>query len=457
MMDGVPDLSATSREALLALVVAQQATLAEQRRQLVEQAATITLLQGRITQLEQRLGSSGGTRVPGTKSAQRSKATGTPRKRRDRGFARVRLTPTATVQHGAAACPDCGTRLAGGWVERTREVIDLPIAPVTVTEHQILARTCPQCRRLVRPTAPLAGVVRGKQRVGIRLQSVIATLREALRLPVRSIQRLLYHLYDLHLSLGAITAASDRVAAAGQAEVTAIRDRIRGSPVVQADETGWRQNGRNGYAWTFCTPTARFFLRRGRHKEVVDEVLGDGFGGVLCSDFYAAYHHYTGLKQRCWVHLLRDIHDLTAAYPADAPLADWAARVRAVYDAAKHYASPAPHARSAAQARFQEQLLAICDPLAADPTAVQAKLCRRIQRHSDELFVFVAHPAVPADNNAAERSVRPLVTSRKISGGSRSDQGSATKMTNASLFGTWDVCGLNPFDQCRRLLSAPQV
>ena len=63
------------------------------------------------------------------------------------------------------------------------------------------------------------------------------------------------------------------------------------APVGHADETGWRQDGANGYVWTCCTPTQRYFLRRDRNKEVVDEALGDGFAGVLVSDFYAAYHH----------------------------------------------------------------------------------------------------------------------------------------------------------------------
>ncbi len=94
------------------------------------------------------------------------------------------------------------------------------------------------------------------------------------------------------------------------------------------DETGWREDGVNGYVWTFSTPTERYFLRRGRGKGVVDEVLGefpgqgDGmlFSGVLVSDFYAAYSHYPGLKQRCWVHLLREIDELEALYPQDTGL-----------------------------------------------------------------------------------------------------------------------------------------
>lgn len=72
-----------------------------------------------------------------------------------------------------------------------------------------------------------------------------------------------------------------------------------------------------------------------------------------------------------------------------------------------------------------------------------------------ELFVFVAVPGVPAHNNLAERSVRPLVIARKISGGSRSPKGSQTRMGLASLFGTWVAQQLNPFRQCLALLTTP--
>ena len=67
--------------------------------------------------------------------------------------------------------------------------------------------------------------------------------------------------------------------------------------------------------------------------------------------------------------------------------------------------------------------------------AAQTRLCRRMENHIKELFVFVAHPEAQPDNNAAERSLRPVVISRKVSGGTRSNQGTDTKMTLASLCG----------------------
>jgi transposase len=66
-------------------------------------------------------------------------------------------------------------------------------------------------------------------------------------------------------------------------------------------------------------------------------------------------------------------------------------------------------------------------------------------------------PGVPADNNAAERSLRHLVISRKISGGTRSPQGTQTKMRLASLFGTWRARGADPLRAAHQLLVSPQV
>ena len=189
----------------------------------------------------------------------------------------------------------------------------------------------------------------------------------------------------------------------------------------------------------------------------MDEALGEAFSGVLVSDFYAAYHHYDGPKQRCWAHLLRDIHDLVALYLKDAPLARWAAAVHRLYEEAKAFSHPQARRRRTAQLALERRLLAICQPFLADPLAVQGKLCRRIERHIKELFVFVAEPDVPADNNAAERSLRHLVISRKVSGGTRSEQGTESKMTLASIFGTWRAQGLNPLAACRQLLVSPRL
>ncbi len=441
------DLTKASRETLLAVIAEQQ--------------GIITELSQRVEGLEARLSGGGpGARMPGHKPAARRKKPAAdekkPRKKRPHGFARLRMEPTGRVVHAPEYCPECHTALAGGWVQRTREVIDIPAAPAEVTEHVFIARTCPLCRKRRLPQDPLQGLAAGRQRLGTNLVSLMVTLREEGRLPLRTIQWYLRVFHQLQLSVGAIVRAVQQVARQGGPEVGQVLERIRSSPVVHADETGWRENGKNGYVWTFSTPKERFFLRRGRGGEVVDEVLGESFEGILVSDFYAAYHHHPGLKQRCWVHLLRDIHTLKELHPEDGGLARWAKGVKKLYAKARAWAAAGRRPPSRGQLVLEQRLLALCLPFLEDPLAVQAKLCRRIERHIKELFVFVSHPETPSDNNAAERSLRHLVISRKISGGTRSQQGSDSKMVLASLFGTWRAKGLNPFLECRQLLISPQ-
>lgn len=451
----MPDLTHASRADLLAVIATERATITT-----LEQA--VTVLQGRVADLERRLGSSGGGGMPGLKPAAttRARVTGQPRKRRPRAFVRRRAVPTRSVAHAAATCPDCGTPLAGGWLHRRREVIEVPVQPAEVVEHRLLARSCSRCQRRVLPAAPDLGVAVGQMRLGRRLVSLIVTLRSEQRLPVRAIQRHLESAYQVHLGLGTIVRATQQVATVAAPALAELAGAMRTSPAVNLDETGWRQDGRNGYVWTASTPTACRFIYGTRQKTQVDTLLGADFTGVLVSDFYAAYAHYPGMKQKCWAHILRAGHDLTTAYPDHRALRRWLDRLKQLFTdatATAHALGAAPErSRVAAQRRLEGRLTRLVTGPAADPTAVQGRLSRRLLRHLSELFTFVAVPGVPADNNSAERSLRHLVTARKISGGSRSPRGTATTLALASLGETWRRRGLNPFDQTLALLQSHQ-
>ena len=130
------------------------------------------------------------------------------------------------------------------------------------------------------------------------------------------------------------------------------------------------------------------------------------------------------------------------------------------YDRAVAWAAEAtatdtrPILRERARDRFQAELVAHCRTQPA--AAPQAVLCARVERYQAELFTFVADPAVPPTNNAAERALRPLVVARKISGGTRSAQGSATRMVLHSLAATWALRGLDPVEEFLALLRAPR-
>jgi transposase len=390
-----------------------------------------------------------------------------PRKKREakHNRARQRAVPTQIVEHRLVSCPDCHLRLGGISLARVREVIDIPPPPrVEVTHHRIYKGWCAQCQKWHEAPVQVQEEVLGQGRIGVRLASMIAYLRTVMRLPIRQIQQVLLTLHGFPVSAGEIVELLHRIREHAQPVLLALKAQIRASPAVQADETGWREDGINGYVWTAATPTLRYYeYHHSRAGEVVKELIGENFQGVLGSDFYAGYNIHQGLHQRCWVHFLGDIHDLKTHHPQDEELWRWAKAVKTLYEEAVAWAAQEPdpgssprhqqQVRVAQQHVFEQRLWKLCQPF-AHTSAPQHTLCERVERFLPELFVFVAVPGVPAHNNLAERSIRPLVVARKISGGSRSPKGSDSRMGLASLFGTWMAQQLNPFHHCLALLSS---
>src|SRR5207302_2406651 len=108
-----------------------------------------------------------------------------PRKRGAHGASRKRsVAPPRVVRHAVATCPGCGCGLAGGTVKRHREIIEIELPPVTVTDHQLVERVCPQCQRVSVPTLTAAAGVVGQHRFGPTLLGLIATWHEEARMPV---------------------------------------------------------------------------------------------------------------------------------------------------------------------------------------------------------------------------------------------------------------------------------
>ena len=454
MMGDRDALEQLGRAALIALVLAQQARLAALEAQVATLTARVNELSG--TPPAPPVASQ---RPPFAKPAHPPRPAKPPRKRRPLNFARQRETPTRVLEHAVAVCPDCGTALSGGEIVRRRQVLHVPPVQVEVIEHVVRRRICRCCRRAHTPPLDLGDQVLGRHRVSVATMALVATLRTGGRLPVRMLQGVLAALHGLRLSVCALVGILRAVADHAKPALAALCERVRGSPVVCADETGWREDGVAGDVWVFTTPTLRYFhYDHSRAGAVVEEVLGAVYEGTLVSDFYAAYNIHDGPHQRCWPHLLRDIHDLRVAHPDDAEVAAWADAVHALYLEAKQVAARDADfaARAAARDDLERRLTALCAPhWQPGGAALQATLCQRIDRFLDELFAFVLDPAVPADNNLAERRLRPLVIARKISGGTRSDEGSRIRMALASLFATWQAQGRDPFQACLDLLRHP--
>jgi transposase len=375
------------------------------------------------------------------------------RKRRAQGFGRKYSAPTETQEHSLERCPDCGRLLSEGADHGIREVIELERLSVKVLHHVLKRSWCGACRKHRMASVDVSAEVVGKSRMGVGLMSTVAYEWAVSRLPVETIQRNLKDTSGLDISEGQIVGILQRVAEKGVPLYDSIREKIRSSKYIHADETGWREDGLNGYLWGFSVPDARYFVHnKSRGHQIPEAELGAGFRGVLVSDFYSAYSFYLGEHQRCWVHMARDLHDLKKKHPCAAVTA-WADGVLSAYHDAKAFSSTERRKRVRARERFQVRVSALARPYARTDLP-QHVLAERIERFLPELFTFVEHPEVPSDNNAAQRSLRPSVVARKIRGGTRSERGSRTAAILMSLFGTWTLQGANCLDACRQMLAS---
>jgi transposase len=216
-------------------------------------------------------------------------------------------------------------------------------------------------------------------------------------------------------------------------------DLLRQSPVVGGDETGWRINGQPAWAWCFRDPRlALFLIDRHRSRAVLVRVLGTTFAGTLVSDFYAAYNGLECPKQRCLVHLLRELAKLRDELPWQSVRAFIGPLLELFRDAIQlgkdrdKLGVPAfAQARQRILDRFDDLLLLT---RTSQPDCL--RIWKRLVRHCDELFTFLHDPQVPADNNGTERDIRSLAAARNDGGTHRAEWSAASFARIKSVIAT---------------------
>jgi hypothetical protein len=287
-------------------------------------------------------------------------------------------------------------------------------------------------------------------------------MRTVERLPISMIEDRLRREYGLVISQGGIVGLLMRMAQAGRPAYQQLQADVRASPVVNADETFWRQSGQHTTIWTVSTAQSIYVHHGRRTNEEIDGILEPDFAGTIVADCYAAYDHFLGPKQRCWAHLVRELRGLLHEHGNHEDTVAWVEGILGVYEQARAARPPAEEGSTSQAARARQEraqryeaLTILLCPAAPDPSLPYATLAKRLRKYLAELFTFVRDPAVPATNNAAERSLRPLVIARKISGGTHSEAGSETWMILYSVCATARLQGLDPALVCQQLLLAP--
>jgi transposase len=372
--------------------------------------------------------------------------------------------PLPIDRFGQPCCPECRSQLSDV-DHHKRYVEEMVPSQIVTTCYYTTSGWCPCCRKPVESRAenqpPAADLPHAQ--LGLNALATAMMMRVCYRLPFRQITRLFLQLPGLKISPGAIVKQIKRVGKWLEKQYHRLNLVLRAAGVVYADETGWRTGGKNGYLWTLTTadqtPVTLYHVDRSRGAKVIVDLLGKAFGSggdqTLVSDFYAVYDQFDSSQQKCLTHLLRELRDTIAKRPELAGHAFFKRCRKLVQDMLRLKKSRGQLKRADYDHRVElverrlEQLAAQqWDDADAD------RLTRRLSKYRTKLTTFLHKPEVDGTNNAAERAIRPAVVMRKITGGSRSEEGAKAWAILASVMRTAEQQGRDVLETIKTLLRA---
>jgi transposase len=306
------------------------------------------------------------------------------------------------------------------------QMVELLALAVRVTEYQMAVRRCGVCGRRTRAQLP-AGVPR--RPFGPRLTAVVALLSGRYRLSRRELRQLLQDLWAVRISLGAVVRQEQAQSAALAPIVEQAQAVVQQAPVVNLDETGWRQDKRRAWLWTVVTAELTvFWIDRSRGGAAIDALLGPNFKGVVGSDRWSAYSRFPAERRAlCYAHLKRDFQALVDRGGEAEPIGRWGlAEIKRLF-ALWHRFRAGEFARPELRRRLvplQARLGRLLRRGQENPDRKAAALCRQLTKWWPALWTFAWVDGVEPTNNVSERALRPAVLWRKGSFGSDSEAGS---------------------------------
>jgi len=411
--------------------------------QLMAQVAQLT---ARVAELEARLGmnsansskppSSDGYSKPNPKSL-RAKSGRKPGGQNGHGGTNLRQVsePDAVEVHSPEYCV-CGYCLDGvamDHVER-RQVFELPEKLLRVTEHQLVAKQCPQCGRVIRAGAPPEAS--GPAQYGPRFRALLVYLRDYQLLPYQRLTALCRDVLGAGVCKRTVETAEMQMYNALAPFEEAVRARLLDEAVLHADETGMRVDGK--LQWVHSLSTPELTLYQAHPKRGGEAIESNGvipaFQGVLVHDCWGPYFRYGREHALCGAHLLRELlgvceteghgwaHELSAlwemmskttatrdATPLSPELVDWFERMYgAILARGKQELAP-PQKTPGKRGRVKKPK--------------SANLHERLVIHRHAVLRFLRDPVVPFTNNLAERDIRMVKLRQKTSGCARTFTG----------------------------------
>jgi transposase len=361
------------------------------------------------------------------------------------GATRKKKAPTYFINNFRGICPNCAkTNKPKEIREKIYEEIPEP-QPVKVVKATwgYYECNCGNCWESKPEEVPDKGIL------GKNAQTHITLLKFDDRLPLRKVLSALQRQFNLPLTSKAIYDITKRVADKTFPNYKEIKRKIRRAKSLNIDETKIKIQGKWYYVWIFRSSKFVFFaIRRERNKNVLDEILGYRYKGIIICDGLSAYKEYTQYLQRCWAHILRETKDLAEKYKDAKPLHNWMkdlfAKVKSVSIKTSLRKRKNLYDKCVQEMRWLVEIFSSYRHLGTVVTKIKNGL--------KFWFTRILHPRIDATNNKAERALRELVVIKKIIGTLRNEDGASVMEKIMTFLATWKLQGKNPFNELRSII-----
>jgi len=334
-----------------------------------------------------------------------------------------------SFDHRLDSCPSCGQDLrpARAIPPRVVQQVDIREVPLSIQEHRSHSGWCPHRQKMVEAPLP-RGIERGGL-VGPSLTTLIAYLKGACHASYSTVRKFLRDVVRVTISRGELARIIAKVSRSLERPYQESLDDLPGQARLNVDETGHKQNGDRQWTWCFRASLYTLFkIDPTRSGDVLIEVLGAEFDGVLGCDYFSSYRRYQRecgvLLQFCLAHLIRDVKFLTTL--PDARDRAYGERLR---EALRRLFAVIHRREEWSAVKFQSELEAArahvlgCGTRDVPETRHSRNLAKRFEAHGESYFRFVTTPGVEPTNNLAEQAIRFVVIDRLITQGTRSEAG----------------------------------
>jgi hypothetical protein len=352
-------------------------------------------------------------------------------------------------------CPECGSTHITECKEVEEHIQeDITLPKVEVTLYRRHHYYCKHCKCVVS--------AKGKEelhrsRIGPKARSFGIFLNHVVKVSKRDVAGIFQKAFNLSLTAPSLTGFKDRLKDEALPIYKSLVDKLKYSRLLHIDETGWPMDGKNYWLWKFCNKTICVsHIDKSRGQKVVESMIGKNYNGILVSDFLSAYNKIeTRAKQRCLVHLLRDLKKVLAYFQDDPEVLRYSRRLKKILENAillyKEYMDKEWDEKYySKRARINDTLKDFNFP---NPNKrILKRFAKRLKRHKGEILTFLYEKGVDYHNNHAEQQIRPDVIFRKVTFGSRSLKGAENHSVLATILQTAKLNNLDPIKTLEDIL-----